>query len=438
MSVYLDISINGKEVGRLEIELYSDDCPKTAENFRSLCTGDRGKSFSGRTFHRLIPNFMIQGGCDRGDGTGGSSIYGKAFSDERPGLLKQHNRRGLLSMANSGANTNGSQFFILFREAPHLNGRHVVFGCIVSGWNVLTVLEKVSTGTNDKPRTQVIIKRCGEVVRDTYTPSPKMKLSQINVSDDLKVQNEHQNNTLSSSSSSSTKNLKIGVGEASTVDVYVNHENNGVNSTIGMTDMQRRLFNVRMKMNLGRKANKYESEKEFQMVHRKRKNITNVDSNDNQQCSRKSDNLERVHDVGVDEKFMLESAKYIQYDLNRKEGKSRNYCTSDIKYSAYENDLKRLESSVNINGKDEIKDSGDADLYHDHIPIGQTKRGVEQLSIDVINQENKRKMSKLRIKDGGNISFINKRNEKHNRQINQVFDKDTVEIRQNLERGTAV
>ena len=140
--VYFDISIGGSAAGRIEINL-SDDTPKTSENFRALCTGEKGMGRSGKklhflnsAFHRVIPGFMAQGGdFTRGNGTGGESIYGEKFADEN--FTHRHTSRGILSMANAGPGTNGSQFFLNFVPTPHLNGAHVVFGIVHKGLEVL-------------------------------------------------------------------------------------------------------------------------------------------------------------------------------------------------------------------------------------------------------------------------------------------------------------
>ena len=154
-------------MGRIIMELFADVTPKTAENFRCLCTGEKGSCttgqplhYKGSPFHRVISGFMIQGGdITRGDGTGGESIYGPKFADENFKL--RHTEAGLLSMANAGPATNGSQFFITLGASPHLDGKHVIFGKVLKGMDVVRNIEHVQTGSEDKPLKEVIISDCG-------------------------------------------------------------------------------------------------------------------------------------------------------------------------------------------------------------------------------------------------------------------------------------
>ena len=166
--VFFDITIGEESAGRIVIELRADVVPETAENFRALCTGEKGEGQSGKplhykdsTFHRVITDFMCQGGdFTNGNGTGGESIYGAKFADENFQL--KHTEPGILSMANAGPGTNGSQFFLTTVATPWLDGKHVVFGSVVEGLDVVRAMEAQGSQSG-QTKQRIVITDCGQL-----------------------------------------------------------------------------------------------------------------------------------------------------------------------------------------------------------------------------------------------------------------------------------
>ncbi|XP_027129907.1 NK-tumor recognition protein isoform X2 [Larimichthys crocea] len=203
---YFDVELNREPVGRIVFQLFSDICPKTSKNFLCLCTGEKGTGkitgkklcYKGSTFHRVVKNFMVQGGdFTEGNGRGGESIYGGYFEDEN--FTLKHDRAFLLSMANRGKDTNGSQFFITTKMAPHLDGVHVVFGVVISGFEVIKKIEGLKTDSASRPYADVRVMDCGQLITKSANDVLEGKRKRTSHSADSSL-NSHESSSQFSSS----------------------------------------------------------------------------------------------------------------------------------------------------------------------------------------------------------------------------------------------
>ncbi|XP_026148603.1 NK-tumor recognition protein isoform X2 [Mastacembelus armatus] len=212
---YFDVELNREPVGRIVFQLFSDICPKTSKNFLCLCTGERGIGkitgkklcYKGSTFHRVVKNFMIQGGdFTEGNGRGGESIYGGYFEDEN--FTLKHDRAFLLSMANRGKDTNGSQFFITTKMAPHLDGVHVVFGLVISGFEVIKKIERLKTDSASRPYADVRVVDCGQLITKSANDVLEGKRKRASHATDVSLNSHDSSSQFSSVESESESDGK--------------------------------------------------------------------------------------------------------------------------------------------------------------------------------------------------------------------------------------
>eukprot|EP00607_Mallomonas_marina_P008320 CAMPEP_0182417900 /NCGR_PEP_ID=MMETSP1167-20130531/2350_1 /TAXON_ID=2988 /ORGANISM="Mallomonas Sp, Strain CCMP3275" /LENGTH=449 /DNA_ID=CAMNT_0024591753 /DNA_START=181 /DNA_END=1530 /DNA_ORIENTATION=- len=449
------------------MELFADTSPKTAENFRALCTGERGISpasgkmlhYKGCCFHRIISGFMAQGGdITKGDGTGGESIFGPKFSDES--FLRVHDEPGLLSMANSGPNSNSSQFFITFRDTPHLNGRHVVFGRIKEGLDVVRVLESVATDAGDKPKVPAMIVECGQIgIESDEKEREKNKEKGLGREERYETGRERESeNADRQRDREKEEKQKETEGEKEKETVKEKekelNEEEIEEKTRGMSAVEKRLFRLRLKLNQGRVANKKEVEEEYRRMKggkggRERDGGGGKEEREEKQKAWKREMSERG--LKPDEYCLLQPVEQTERVVEREKEKEKNKntfgwnaFTADASYRSYEKQLKQL--PVRGEREKERENTQLSRTLESHpLEYGKlgseiSSEGLSRLTKNIEDKEKaKAQLSRRRSHmEAVNTDAINDSNAHFNKKIKRAFDKFTVEIRQNLERGTAL
>lgn len=475
--VYMDISIGGKGAGRMVFELFANIVPRTAENFRCLCTGEKGQGrarkplhFLNSIFHRVIRNFMAQGGdFTKGNGTGGESIYGTTFKDEN--FVLKHDGRGILAMANCGKDTNGSQFYITFRSTPHLNGKHVVFGKLVEGEDVLNKIEAVHVGGEDRPVHDVRVLGCGEVVRepDAETVAAISEEIELGDLDDEEEDEAEEKKTdgaadggaspvepstkrliprsykkpLESDISSSDKSKAVSsssdrAGDASGTVPPPEFDESALAQ---MTPTQRKLFELRMKRNEARKANRREAADEAKRLSEVKEGppgrAGGGGGGGEGKGTRDHDGL-RDPDEDPKQAFLYETAESVEDRAEKKKQKKGggfgwDVFNQDSLYSAAEKRSKNVLPKPDA----EVRGADSLDYFQAYKP---SATDLDRMVSELDDTENRRgKFSRRRqYYEAADVDFINEKNRVFNKKIKRAFDSYTVEIRNNLERGTAL
>ena len=434
MKVFLDIQIERTPVGRLICELRDDVCPKTSENFRRLCKGERVMMMSGfghelRTYknsvaHRIIPKFMCQmGDYENNDGTGGKSVYGEKFADEN--FVLKHSERGVLSMANSGKDTNGSQFFVCLEKCPWLDGKHCAFGKVVSGMDVLEKIEMCGSKTGKVSKAVKIID-CGEIDEElefgvlgkTREASEREKIAI-----ERKKFEEEMENDLAAKSAMRMK-------EEEEKDNLTNKNDDDfeeINLQVGpdlekMSAKQRKLYELRQKMNIGRTLN-------HTAVLDEKKREDNPDDYAEQIRRKQAEALKLRRE---------EEAKLKGVDPDNNPHNRFHQEKQALRYEQNVNDIKISESEYEDrkNGSMEFYRGADSLLYGTD---KASKEGIEKLQKFMRERDEKRRKRNVaeKIKDSKGDG-INDGNSKFNSKLDRHYGKYTKEIKANLERGTAL
>lgn len=468
--VFFDVEIGGEPAGRISMVLFHSTTPKTAENFRCLCTGEKGVGkhgarlhYKGSTFHRIIPSFMIQGGdFTAHDGTGGESIYGSSFPDES--FSMKHTEAGLLSMANCGKDTNSSQFFITTVPTPHLDDKHVVFGKVTEGMSVVSKLETYGSRSG-RPSRHITIADCGEL------PSRRQILAKLRVEkeESIKLQKEvvHVNpDEESKARLAALKERKLLVrtaqDELQELEKHLMDEPPALrggderasdelkNDTFASKDPRKqKLGELHAKMLQARKAN------ESAVIVEKKKETTKRPADEEERLhakkrwfeEKKQQRADELKRLGLNEAQAyrldtVETAEAIAEKKRRKPApqgwEAFNQATL---YKAYE---KRVDSiKPNLEEYNAAKES-DPEFYRaaDSLVYGGTgavsEAGIDRMVAELEARKSKAFSRRRRYDPHATVDYINDRNANFNKKLDRSYGGVAAEIKANLERGTAL
>lgn len=430
--VFFSIGIDGEDVGNIVMELFADVVPETAENFRVLCTGEKGVSpvsnkplwYKGSQFHRIIKGFMIQGGdFTKGNGTGGESIYGDKFDDENFRL--PHSSAGLLSMANSGPNTNGSQFFITCKATPHLNRKHVVFGRVVEGLSVMRQVEALPVSAADLPLQKVEILRSGDyavllkAIADAKDAMYSADVDEIELDDD-----------------------DVGAPGAKKSRANDDQANAYIPDISQLSGKKKKLWELKQRMNDARKKNRRAAEDEHARLNVKgdKSKIARA-----KWVANKAEREKDMKSAGRDptKSYLYETAESVESKQRKKERKKNksfgwDVFNEDTLYRAYWKRADGFKDKNHVIAKPDSLQS--ADDLTTALANTQHKDDIGALKADLeAADERKKKFKRRRAHyDDADVNYINDRNKVFNAKVARAFDKYTQEIKANLERGTAL
>ena len=469
--VYLDIIAGTTALGRIEIELFYDITPKTAENFRGLCTGEYGTgkihkkklTYKGSRIHKIIENQYIQGGdIIYGNGKGGESIYGEFFKDEN--FKRRHACAGLLSMGNIGRNTNSSQFIITLRPCPQLDDKHVVFGQVINGMEVVREIGKIPTDANERPRVKILIFDCGDydtrrihLREDVFKETIQSILEDRARKEKVKLLGPEEAEKYKKLKQKSAFDIEQEYPEEDTIKKKESEDDDSEEEEeedeIDEAEIKKSISNIK------NEKDKEDFMKQYYLLKSKiteAKNLNNkavIEENTNVQDVDKARKLKRQEWLQEREKTkkklieqgIPENKLYTLESIHRNE-LQKEQAMKKAKNETFGWDVFNNEAYYRAHKK-RLRDMPfDKELYEEQMKNGidMTKIDTEErknlLKNDIEQQQEKRnKFSRRRnFYEDQNVDYINERNRKFNKKLERFFGKDCAEIKANLERGTAI
>jgi len=447
------------------IELFADVTPRTAENFRALCTGEYGLGrhtrkklcYEGCNFFRSVKNFMIQtGDFQFNNGDGGESIYGGTFNDED--FVRRHTQAGVVSMANKGRNSNGSQFFITLKRSVQLDNKHVAFGQVVEGMDVVRAVAAVPTDKDERPRVACTIVGCGEVgSKSTSGLEGQTELSR-------QIQGLTEEVEPKANAAQQGKQILAGKqggaalgGEISGTAVRKQKvveeeiESEGAGIPMPKTEREKRLYQLRLKMNQGRAANSKEvieeQKRESDPGYSKKVAAKRVAEEEKKEEDDKKDTKSRKTGMPEGKDYLNDTIETAESrEAKKKKGNPDAFgwdvFNQDSLLRAHEKRLKHIQFHPEAyeKQKKQIEEEGEEGLKFAGFGFKPTEEAKSRLgeAMDKIMEKKKEFSRRRAYNDEEDRTYVNDRNRFFNKKLDRFFGDYTEETRQNLERGTAL
>jgi len=464
--VYLDVSIGNRAGGRVVFELFADVTPRTVENFRGLCTGEYGLGkttkkklcYEGCQFFRSVKNFMIQSGDFQfNNGDGGESIYGGTFNDED--FSRRHTQAGVLSMANKGRNSNGSQFFITLKRSVQLDNKHIAFGQVVDGMDVIRAIAQVPTDKDEKPRVPITIVGCGELGAksvsgsDLHTAMSK-EINKLHEEEaPSKVNAAHAGKAiLAGKQGGAALGGEISGGKKEKTE---DKDEAGSAFAPPRNERERRMMELRLKMNAGRAANnkevveeqKRDADPEYAAKAAKKRAFEDKKKEGGEEEDSKAGGKGRGRGLPDNKNYMAETIEVAeQKDAKKKKGNPDAFgwdvFNQDSLLRAHDKRLRevKFDSEGYDRQKKQLEKEGTDGLHFGGFGFVPTEEAKDRLgeAMDKMAEKKKAFSRRRAYNDDEDRTYVNDRNRFFNKKIERAFGQYTEETRQNLERGTAL